>query len=107
MLEGEEPGVFSLSSFRIKFATDIQKTIYIVLQLRFSFRARARTCVNIWGDCVGVAVVEQLSKKHLVEFRREEQEENRGREVEVCDEVANDLDSNDEDVETLEMKKMI
>ena len=51
--------------------------------------------------------MEQLSKKHLVEFRREEQEEEQGREVEVCDEVANDLDNDDEDVDTLEMKKMI
>ena len=67
-----------------------------------------RTLVNVWGDCVGVAVVEQLSMKHLVEFRRKEQEEDeQGRKIEICDEVANDLDSDDEDVETLEMKKMI
>ena len=65
-----------------------------------------RTCVNIWGDCVGVAVVEQLSKKHLVEFKREEEEEP-GNSIEVCDEVANDLDRSDEDVETLEMKNII
>ena len=67
-----------------------------------------RTLVNVWGDCVGVAVVEQLSMKHLVEFRRKEQEEDeQGRKIEVSDEVANDLDSDDEDVETLEMKKMV
>ena len=80
------------------------------MQIRFSFRARVRTLVNVWGDCVGVAVVEQLSMKHLVEFRRKEQEEDEeGRKIEVCDDVANanDLDSDDEDVETLEMKKMI
>ena len=78
------------------------------MQSSFSFRARVRTCVNVWGDCVGVAVVEQLSKKHLVNLRREEQQEDeQGREIEVCDEVANHPDNDDEDVETLEMKKMI
>ena len=78
------------------------------MQIRFSFRARVRTLVNVWGDCVGVAVVEQLSMKHLVEFRRKEQgDDEQGRKIEICDEVANDLDSDDEDVETLEMKKMI
>ena len=32
----------------------------------FAFRGRVRTCVNVWGDCVGVGIVEKLSRKELL-----------------------------------------
>ena len=32
----------------------------------FFCRGRVRTCVNVWGDCVGVGVIERLSHKELV-----------------------------------------
>ena len=35
-------------------------------------RARIRTCVNVWGDCVGVAVIEKLSKRQLIALQDEE-----------------------------------
>ena len=38
---------------------------------------------------------------------KNKKDDEQGRKIEICDEVANDLDGDDEDVETLEMKKMI
>lgn len=38
------------------------------------FRDRCNTVVNVLGDCIGVALVDQLSKREL-----EEMEENEGR----------------------------
>ena len=36
-----------------------------VLRLTIYFRNRVRTAINVWGDCVGTAVVEKLSQKEL------------------------------------------
>ena len=39
---------------------------FLLILRSFVCRGRIRTCVNVWGDCVGVGVIEKLSHKELM-----------------------------------------
>ena len=45
---------------------NICESLILLIVKSLVCRGRIRTCVNVWGDCVGVGVIEKLSHKELV-----------------------------------------